>query len=107
MRNCLLLMAAALVAGAQTKPALTPADYGKFESLGATVLSPDGKWLAAPIRRTNGTGDLRVHPVSGGSAKLAVFGSEPAFSSDSRWVGYAVGMSEADEDKLKKAKKPV
>ena len=107
MRTTVILFALAVAAGAQTKPALKPADYGKFETLGATVLSPDGKWLAAPIRRSNGTSELRVHPNGGGAPKIAAFGSEPAFSSDSRWVGFAVGMSEADEDKLKKAKKPV
>ena len=106
MRITLLLLAAG-IAAAQTRPAIQPADYGKFEALGATVLSPDGKWLAAPVRRNAGTSELRVHPVAGGAPKVAAFGAEPAFSSDSRWVAYAIGISEADEDKLKKAKKPV
>src|SRR5215813_354107 len=95
-RTALFLCASVLAA--QQKPAITPADYGKWETLGATVLSADGKWLAAPIRRSNGTFELRIHPVAGGAAKVAEFGTEPAFSSDSRWVGYAIGMSEADED---------
>src|SRR4051812_4528307 len=95
MRTILILIAAAFVAAAQPKPAITPADYGKWESLGATVLSPDGKWLGAPIRRSNGTSELRVHPVAGGAAKVAAFGSAPEFSSDSRWVAYAIGMSDA------------
>src|SRR5258706_11882311 len=107
MRTIFLVLAAALTAAAQPKPAITPADYGKWETLGATVLSPDGKWLAAPIRRSNGTSELRVHPVAGGAAKVAAFGSAAEFSSDSRWVAYAVGMSDTDEEKLKKAKKPV
>src|SRR5437667_2180236 len=108
MHKLALLFLAWVAAGsAQPKPAITPADYGKWEALGATVLSPDGKWLAAPIRRSNGTSELRVHPTSGGAAKVAAFGGAPEFSSDSRWVAYAVGMSDADEEKLKKAKKPV
>jgi dipeptidyl aminopeptidase/acylaminoacyl peptidase len=106
-RPTLLVLSAVLTAAAQPKPAITPADYGKWEALGATVLSADGKWLAAPIRRSNGTFELRVHPVGGGAAKVAAFGTEPAFSSDSRWVAYAIGMSDAEEERLKKAKKPV
>ena len=106
MRITLLLLTAG-IAAAQTRPAIQPADYGKFEALGATALSSDGKWLAASIRRNNGTSELRVHPVAGGDPKVAAFGADPAFSSDSRWVAYAIGRSEADEDKLKKAKKPV
>src|SRR5215468_228881 len=106
-RTTLLILIAAGVAAAQSKPTITPADYGKWETLGSTVLSADGKWLAAPIRRSNGTFELRVHPVAGGAAKVAAFGTEPAFSSDSRWTAYAIGVSDAEEERLKKAKKPV
>lgn len=107
MRTIFLGLAAVLLAAAQPKPAITPADFGKWEALGATVLSPDGKWLAAPIGKSNGTSELRVHPAVGSAAKVAAFGGAPEFSSDSRWAAYAVGMSDAEEEKLKKAKKPV
>src|SRR5262245_54412542 len=103
-RTTMLILAAAAMAVAQPKPTITPADYGKWEMLGGSVLSPDGKWLAAPVRRSNGTSELRLHPVAGGAPKVVVSGADPAFSSDSRWSGYAIGMSEAEEDKLKKAK---
>jgi hypothetical protein len=103
----LLFAAWAALGSAQPKPAIMPADYGKWETLGQAVLSPDGKWLAAPIGRTNGNYELRISPTAGGKTQIAAFGTEPAFSSDSRWVAYAVGISEADEGKLKKAKKPV
>jgi dienelactone hydrolase len=102
----LLFFAALALAPAQPKP-VAPADYGKWETLGTAVLSPDGKWLAHAIRRTDGTFELRIAPTGGGQAKIAAFGTEPAFSSDSRWVAYSVGVSEAEEAKLKKAKKPV
>jgi hypothetical protein len=102
-----LLMFAASLLPAQPKPAITPADYGKWETMSQTVLSPDGKWLAAPIKRTNGTSELRIHPMAGGQAFVAPSGTEPAFSANSRWAAYAIGYTEAEEDKLKKAKKPV
>ena len=99
----------ALAISAQTKPPVTPADYGQFETL-ATVpsrggLSPDGKWLAYGINRSNRNNELRIANVADGTTKVAAFGAQPVFSADSRWVAYAVGMSDADEEKLKKAKK--
>jgi dipeptidyl aminopeptidase/acylaminoacyl peptidase len=107
----LLFLAWLALGSAQPKPAITPADYGKWETLGQAVLSPDGKWLAAPIGRANGKYELRISPAisptAGGKTQTAAFATEPAFSSDSRWVAYSIGVSEADEDKLKKAKKPV
>ncbi|MBZ5729056.1 MAG: prolyl oligopeptidase family serine peptidase [Acidobacteriia bacterium] len=106
-----LLVVISLVWGAlsfaQPKPAITPADYGKWETLGPGTLSPDGKWLAHAIRRADGTFELRVSPTAGGKTKTAAFGTNAAFSADSRWVAYAIGVSDAEEQKLKKAKKPV
>ena len=106
-RIATLLMIAAALGSAQPKPAITPADYGKWETMGQTPLSPDGKWLAAVVRRTNGTSELRIHPTAGGKAYIAQSGNDPSFSANSRWVAYAIGYTEAEEDKLKKAKKPV
>src|SRR5579862_8414520 len=98
---------AAALSSAQPKPAIQPSDYGKWETMGQTVLSADGKWLAAPIKRTNGTSELRIHPTGGGKALVAAGGTEPMFSANSLWAAYAIGYTEAEEDKLKKAKKPV
>jgi dipeptidyl aminopeptidase/acylaminoacyl peptidase len=106
-RIATLWVLAAALSSAQPKPAIQPADYGKWETMGQTVLSPDGKWLAAPNKRGNGTSELRIHPTGGGKALLAAGGTEPMFSANSRWAAYAIGYSEAEEDKLKKTKKPV
>ncbi|HOW86899.1 MAG TPA: prolyl oligopeptidase family serine peptidase [Candidatus Aminicenantes bacterium] len=100
-----------VLAGAQAKKPATAADFGKWESLARPDeyggLSPDGRWLAYGINRSDRSGELRVLKLADGSVKVAAFGARPVFSSDSRWVAYAVGMSEADQDKLKKEKKPV
>jgi len=101
----LFFLAAAVFA--QTKPTLLPADYGKWETLGAGSLSPDGKWLAYEIRRTSGDGELRIAPVSGGKTQTVAFCSTAAFSSDSRWLACSATVSEAEQDKLRKAHKPV
>ncbi|MBO0860621.1 MAG: S9 family peptidase [Chloracidobacterium sp.] len=103
----LLICSLAIAGLAQTKPRLTPAEYGKWETLGATNLSPDGKWLAYGVNRTSRNNELRIVSVAGGEQKIAPFGAQPVFSSDSRWVAYSIGYSESQEEKLRREKKPV
>jgi dienelactone hydrolase len=96
---------------AQTKGPVPSAEYGQWETL-LTVgsrggLSPDGKWLAYGINRSNRNNELRITSVADGTTKVAAFGAQPVFSSDSRWVAYSIGYSEAQEEKLKKDKKPI
>jgi dipeptidyl aminopeptidase/acylaminoacyl peptidase len=104
---------------AQTKLPPTPAEYGPWETLveggggggrgggGASGLSPDGKWLAYGINRINGNEELRVTNIAAGTTKVAAFGTQSAFSSDSHWLGYSIGYSEAQADRLRKDDKPV
>src|SRR5262249_4147180 len=51
-------------------PAPSPADFGQWERLQLSFdrggLSPDGKWLAYGINRTNGDNELRVARVTDG-----------------------------------------
>lgn len=94
-------------AHAQQKPALTPADYGRWESLGFGTLSPDGKWLAYAIGRVDDRDELRIHGLAADSSRVVAFGSRPAFSDDGRWLAYHIGYSEEEREKLAKAKKPV
>jgi fermentation-respiration switch protein FrsA (DUF1100 family)/Tol biopolymer transport system component len=97
--------------GAQTKPPVQPPDYGQWESLAVPRefggLSPDGKWLAYGINRSNRENELRVTNIADGTTKTAAFGTQPVFSPDSHWVAYAIGYSEAQEEKMRKDKKPV
>ena len=71
------LMAILLASGfgisiqAQTKAPAQPPDYGQWESLATTRefggLSPDGKWLAYGINRSNRNNELRVTNVADGT----------------------------------------
>lgn len=93
---------------AQQKPAVSPADFGKWENLQAGELSHDGKWLAYSIRRVNTDEELRVANLTGARKETVIaFGTRPVFSDDSKYLAYPIGVSEAERDKLKKAKKPV
>ena len=103
----LCLLGATLPSVAQPKPTLTPADYGKWETLGAATLSADGKWLAYEIRRTSGNGELRVSAIAGDGNHKLDFCTGASFSADSRWVGCLAGVSEAEQERATKAHRPV
>src|SRR5215471_6806882 len=106
-----LILATAVPIHGQSKPPVPPSDYGQWESLFTFRdhggLSPDGKWLAYGVNRSNRNNELRVTNVADGTAKTVAFGGQPAFSSDSHWAAYSIGISESQEEKLKKDKKPV
>src|ERR1039458_6427815 len=107
----LVILGFAILIGAQTKPPVTPADYGQFETLAPSGptggLSPDGKWLAYGINRSNRNNELRITNIADGTTKVTAFGTQPVFSSDSNWVAFAVVNSEAQDEKLRQQKKPI
>lgn len=114
-------MTAGQATSAQGRAPVTPADYGKWQSLGTPVISDDGSWLAVPITRVDGTAELDIDQVAaapeGGAAKrpadvappwfVAPEGRAPAFAADNGWVAYRVGQSEAEREKLQDDKKPL
>ena len=109
-----LLAALALVTSgvaAQTKAPATFADYGKWETLAPAGarggLSPDGKWLAYAINRSNRDNELVISNLADGTKKVLPFGTAPVFSADSAFLAYAIGQSEAEQEKLRADQKPV
>src|SRR5258708_20541804 len=96
---------------AQAKPPASPSDYGQWESLQLQQnrggLSPDGRSIAFVVNKSNRDSELRIATVTDGAAKVTAFGAQPAFSPDSRSPAYAIGVSEAQDEKLKKDKKPL
>jgi len=82
------------------KPTLTKSDYGKFESISATTLSPDGKWIAYAVGRgergargrgaDNSTTEVRYRPIASSDEKTIASASSPTFTSSSRWLLYTV-----------------
>ena len=111
MRFTITLLILAVALTAQTKMPVTPQDYGQFETLVSPGpgggLSPDGKWLAYGINRSNRNNELRITGIADATTKVVAFGAQVAFSSDSKWAAYSIGVSESQEEKLKKDKKPV
>jgi hypothetical protein len=118
MRPSLLVLLLAFSLTAQTKLPPAPADYGQWETLvdagggrgggaGAGGLSPDGKWLAYSINRSNGNNELRVTNIAAKSTKTAAFGAQAAYSADSKWLAYSIGYSETQLDRMRADNRPV
>jgi dipeptidyl aminopeptidase/acylaminoacyl peptidase len=106
----LVLVAAVTAFPAARQPRmLQPDEYGRWEQLFAErmPLSPDGRWLVYRINRSNGQHELRLQASDGGPVTALPFGEQSVFSDDSRWLAYGIGLSEDQEAKLRKDKKPV
>jgi len=91
----------------QQRPTLDESDYGAWERLGGATLSPEGTWMAVPIRRVDGDDELRIHHTGRDSTIAVDFGQDPSFSADGRWLAYSIGLSEEKKEKLRKQEKPV
>jgi len=78
------------VAAQAAKPRVPASEYGKWESVTAGDLSPDGKWVAYELRRVNGANELRYRQVSGGQEQSVRMATVPQFTRDSRWLVYTI-----------------
>jgi dipeptidyl aminopeptidase/acylaminoacyl peptidase len=92
---------------AQQKPTLTPADYAQWESLGATELSPDGRWIAYVVNRVDENEELRYRAIAQDSTHVVKHATRPTFSADGRWLAYTVGVPPQERERLQKANQPV
>jgi dipeptidyl aminopeptidase/acylaminoacyl peptidase len=96
------------VAQSDEKRPITPEDYGKWESLGYTTsLSADGRFLAYQINRVNEENELRVAALTGDTTFIMPYGSNAAFSDDSRWLAYSMGVGPKERKRLEKQNKPI
>jgi dipeptidyl aminopeptidase/acylaminoacyl peptidase len=83
-------------------------DYGKWERLGQSVLSPDGSWLAATISRVDGDPELRIRPVANPDSVIVVpNGGGPTFTSDGARLLYRIAVGEEEREALQRRKEPV
>ena len=103
----LCVLAFAMALPAQVKPLITPKDLGKWESLGAVRLSPNGLWMSYGIARGNEENELRLRGGARDSTVIMPYGVNPSFSADSKWLAYLVGVAPKERDRLLKDKKPV
>lgn len=86
---------------------LTLEDYGKWESPGNPVLTPDGEWMAYTISRNNETDELRLRELRTDADWVFLFGAGPAFSRDNRWLAFRIEPSPEEAAGLRKEGEPL
>ena len=92
-------------AKAQKKP-LTLDDYGQWNSIRNTVLSPNGEWITYSYNPNDGDAKLYLRKIAGDTVQSAINGKRVAFSKDNNWVAYLTDLPEKEAEKLRKQKKP-
>ena len=92
---------------AQERPLVTPDDYGRWERLGGSTLSPFGDWIAYTVTRVDETSELRVRRIEEDSTRVFPWGSGPRFSPDGRWLAWTAGVSPDEEEALRGRDEPV
>ncbi|MBL7761673.1 MAG: S9 family peptidase [Sediminibacterium sp.] len=95
------------IAGAQQKKQLTKADYGNWQTIGGTDISPNGNWIAYQITVQENNDTLYVvNRISRQVYKLA-FAGNPEFSKDNKWMACRIGLPFKDAEKLRDQNKPI
>ncbi|MFM8301392.1 MAG: prolyl oligopeptidase family serine peptidase [Gemmatimonadota bacterium] len=98
---------AATIASAQDKPTLKPTDFGKWESIGATRMSASGDWTAISITRVDEENELQVRGGPRDTTITIKYATQPAFTTNARWLGYLVSVPPKVRDQMQKDRKPV
>ncbi len=95
------------IINAQQKKWLTPDDYGKWQNIGASDLSPNGEWVAyqVTVQEDNDTLYL-INRITQKTYKLE-FASSPEFSKDNQWIAYRIGLPFKEAEKLRDQSKPI
>ena len=89
------------------KKNLTPDDYGKWQGIGASDLSPNGEWVAYQITVQENNDTLYVVNRNANKRYKLEFASAPEFSKDNKWIVYRVGLPFKEAEKLRDQTKPI
>ncbi|MGH7677307.1 MAG: alpha/beta hydrolase family protein, partial [Gemmatimonadaceae bacterium] len=97
------------IALAQAKPTVTRADYGKWETLAAAALSPNGQWIAFGLNRPSNEEVVLVvtTTANGGRADTVEHATGAVFGNDSRYVAYTIGVSRAERERMTRERRQV
>ena len=99
IRSIAILALIPSLGSAQARATVRPADYGKWETLGPGTLAPNGRWLAYIVNRVDEENELRIGGTARDSTVAVRYGSAPAFTGDSKWIAYAIGLPPAERDR--------
>ncbi|KYG72771.1 prolyl oligopeptidase family serine peptidase [Roseivirga echinicomitans] len=90
------------VALSQEKKALSLDDYGQWNSIRNTSISPNGLWMTYSYVPNDGDSRLHIRKIDGDTVRSAINGKQVNFSMDNQWVAYLTDVPE----KSKKAGQP-
>ncbi|MEX2284177.1 MAG: prolyl oligopeptidase family serine peptidase [Gemmatimonadota bacterium] len=108
MRPILILTAVLFpqLTAAQSKT-VSLVDAPKWESLGASSLSSDGKWIAYQIARGSGENELRYRLLREDSTRVVKMADQANFSRTANWLAYRITVTEAERTRLVRQNQPV
>ena len=89
------------------KKYLTPDDYGKWQSIGASDLSPNGEWVAYQISVQEDNDTMFIVNRNTNKVYKLEFSSTPEFSKDNQWIAYRIGLPYKEAEKLREQAKPI
>jgi dipeptidyl aminopeptidase/acylaminoacyl peptidase len=92
---------------AQQKKYLTPDDYGRWQSLGAIDLSPNGEWIVYQITVQEDNDTLYLLNRATNKSYKLEFAAAPEFSKDNQWIAYRIGIPFKEAEKLRDQSKPI
>ncbi|MFC1555479.1 prolyl oligopeptidase family serine peptidase [candidate division KSB1 bacterium] len=101
----LLLMTVSLTA--QEKKTFKIEDFGRWRSISSTVFSEKGNWITYAYQTPEKDDTLYVENLNTGKQFIISGGGRAQISDDEKWAAYNVSLPVKEQEKLKKAKKPV
>lgn len=89
------------------KKQLQPSDYGKWQQIGVTDLSPDGNWMGYHISIQENNDTLYIENRRSNKLYKLEFANNFEFSGDNQWVAYRIGLSFKEAEKLREQGRPI
>jgi dipeptidyl aminopeptidase/acylaminoacyl peptidase len=102
-----LLLALIFFSANAQKKNLAPEDYLKWQSIGATDISPNGQWVAYQVTVQEDNDTMYVVNRSTNKVYKLEFSSAPEFSKDNKWIAYRTGLPFKEAEKLRDQSKPI
>jgi dipeptidyl aminopeptidase/acylaminoacyl peptidase len=109
MKNLVLMFLGCILVmhSSAQKKQLTPDDYGKWQTLSSTGLSPDGNWIFYQVNVQEDNDSVFVKNIKNNVHYRLPFASAPEFSRDNQWLAYKIGVSYKEGEKLTEQSKPI
>ncbi len=102
-----LVVAAGMAPAADGTKVLSFEDYPKWKRIVSTGVSADGNWMTYGYRPNDGDETVYAKSLSGDQVHEIKCASNPVISDDSAWIGYVVSLPKAEQEKLRKARRPI